>query len=51
MKALSRWSGWVFDCNYRPTTDDHIEAAGLEVVESRFVIGDIVKLLVLRPRG
>jgi ubiquinone/menaquinone biosynthesis C-methylase UbiE len=51
MKGLSRWSGWLFDCRYQPTTDDHIEAAGLEIVDSRFVIGDIVKLLILRPRG
>ena len=51
MKTVSRWSGWLFDCDYRPTTDNHIEAAGLEIVDSRFVIGDIVKLLVLRPRG
>jgi len=51
MKALSRWSGWVFDCRYQPTTDQYIAAAGLDIVESRFVVGDIVKLLVLRPRA
>ena len=51
MRAFGHWSGWLFDCDYRPTTDNHLAAAGLEVIESRFVIGDIVKLLVLRPRG
>jgi ubiquinone/menaquinone biosynthesis C-methylase UbiE len=49
MQAVSSWSGWAFDSRYRPTTEAYLEAAGLEVVESRFVLSDIVKLLVLRP--
>jgi SAM-dependent methyltransferase len=51
MKAVSTWSGWVFDCNYAPTTEAYIDAAGLEVVGGRFLVGDILKLLVMRPRG
>lgn len=49
MQVVSSWSGWAFDSRYRPTTEAYLEAAGLEVVESRFVLSDIVKLLVLRP--
>jgi len=40
----------VFDCWYRPTTDRWIEAAGLELVEERFLLADAVKRQVLRPR-
>lgn len=49
MQVVSSWSGWAFDSRYRPTTEAYVEAAGLEVVDSRFVLSDIVKLLVLRP--
>lgn len=49
MEVVSSWSGWAFDSRYRPTTEAYIEAASLDLVESRFVFGDIVKLLVLRP--
>jgi ubiquinone/menaquinone biosynthesis C-methylase UbiE len=49
MEVVSSWSGWAFDSRYRPTTEAYIEAAGLDLVESRFVFGDIVKLLILRP--
>ncbi len=50
MKAVNAWSGRVFNSRYCPTTEVHIEPAGLEVVGSRFLLGDLVKLLVLRPR-
>ena len=49
MKVVSSWSGWAFDSRYRPATEAYIEAAGLDLIESRFVFGDIVKLLALRP--
>src|SRR5262245_51834650 len=46
MTAIGRrWSGWLFDCNYQPTTENHLTAAGLAVIEDRFLGGDIVKLL------
>jgi ubiquinone/menaquinone biosynthesis C-methylase UbiE len=50
MKAVSAWSGRIFDSRYRPSTERHLEPAGLEMVEGRFMLGDFVKLLVLRPR-
>lgn len=51
MKAVSAWSKWMFDSRYRPTTENCLDEAGLAIVESRYVLGDIVKLLVLRPRA
>ena len=31
-------------------TERYVDAAGLELVEERFLLKDIIKLLVLRPR-
>lgn len=50
MKAVSAWSGRVFDSRYCPITEAQLGPAGLQVVDSRFLLGDLVKLLVLRPR-
>jgi ubiquinone/menaquinone biosynthesis C-methylase UbiE len=50
MRVAATWSGLLFDCWYRPTTDRWIEAAGLELVEERFLLADAVKRQVLRPR-
>ena len=50
MRVAAAWSGILFDCWYRPTTDRHIAAAGLEIVEERFLLADAVKRQVLRPR-
>lgn len=51
MRAVSAWSGRIFGSRYRPSTESQLEPAGLELVEGRFVLGDVVKLLVLRPRA
>jgi ubiquinone/menaquinone biosynthesis C-methylase UbiE len=50
MRLAATWSGILFDCWYRPTTDRYLAEAGLEVVEDRFILADAVKRQVLRPR-
>ncbi len=42
------WIAWAYGASYDRHTEKHIPAAGLELVESRFVVADLVKMLTLR---
>ena len=44
------WVRWMYGAAFDRRTEQYVEAAGLEVVEDRFLFEDIIKLLVLRPR-
>jgi ubiquinone/menaquinone biosynthesis C-methylase UbiE len=42
------WMAWAYGAGFDRRTEEHVPEAGLEVVEARFVVGDIVKLITAR---
>src|SRR5437870_3869147 len=52
-RILSRiwqpWIAWAYGASFDRHTEQHIPAAGLELVESRYVVDDLVKLITARP--
>ena len=42
------WIAWAYGASFDRNTEQHVPAAGLEVVESRFVFDDLLKMLTLR---
>ena len=49
-KIMSKWLNGAFAATYTPTTEQHFEAAGLEVIDEQFLRGDVLKMIRLRPR-
>jgi ubiquinone/menaquinone biosynthesis C-methylase UbiE len=51
--VMRLWAPWVrllYGATFDRHTERYVDAAGLELVEERFLLKDIIKLLVLRPR-
>jgi ubiquinone/menaquinone biosynthesis C-methylase UbiE len=42
------WIHWAYGASFDRNTEQHIPAAGLELVESRFVFDDLMKMLTVR---
>jgi ubiquinone/menaquinone biosynthesis C-methylase UbiE len=42
------WMAWAFGGGFDRRTEEHVPAAGLQLAESRFVVGDLIKMLRLR---
>lgn len=42
------WIHWAYGASFDRHTEQHIPAAGLELVESRFVFDDLLKMLTVR---
>ena len=42
------WMAWAYGASFDRRTEEHIPEAGLEIVESRYVVDDLVKLLIAR---
>jgi ubiquinone/menaquinone biosynthesis C-methylase UbiE len=42
------WMAWVYGASFDRQTEQHIPEAGLELVESSFVVNDLVRLLTAR---
>lgn len=42
------WIAWAYGASFDRQTEKHIPAAGLELVDSRYVVDDLLKLLTLR---
>jgi ubiquinone/menaquinone biosynthesis C-methylase UbiE len=42
------WVAWAYGASFDRNTEQYVPAAGLELVESRFVVDDLVRLLRLR---
>lgn len=42
------WIAWAYGASYDRQTESQVPAAGLELVESRFVVDDLLTLLTLR---
>ena len=51
-RILSRiwqpWIAWAYGASFDRETERHIPEAGLELVESRYVVDDLIKLLTVR---
>jgi hypothetical protein len=44
------WIGWAYGASFDRHTEEHVSEAGLEMVESRYVMDDLVKLISARRR-
>jgi ubiquinone/menaquinone biosynthesis C-methylase UbiE len=42
------WVRWAYGASYDRHTEQHVPTAGLELVESRYVVDDLLKLLTVR---
>ncbi len=49
MALLAPWVRFAYGAAFDRETERYMPAAGLELVESRFLVSDVVKLLVARP--
>jgi ubiquinone/menaquinone biosynthesis C-methylase UbiE len=45
------WIAWAYGASFDRQTERHVPAAGLELVDSRYVVDDLLKLLTLRVPG
>jgi ubiquinone/menaquinone biosynthesis C-methylase UbiE len=50
MRLWSPWVALMYGAAFDRNTKSYVSAAGLRLVERRFLYKDIIKLLVLRPR-
>ncbi len=51
MKLWAPWVRFAYGAAFDRPTEQYLEAAGLDLVESKFLYKDIIKLLTLRPRA
>jgi ubiquinone/menaquinone biosynthesis C-methylase UbiE len=42
------WIGWAYGASFDRRTEEHVREAGLEPVETRYVVVDLLKLMVAR---
>ena len=49
-KIWEPWIFWAYGASFDRETEKHIPEAGLELIESRYLVDDLVKLLVARTR-
>jgi ubiquinone/menaquinone biosynthesis C-methylase UbiE len=53
-RALARlwepWMSWAYGAGFDRRTEEHVPSAGLEIVASRFVVADLIKLVTVRVR-
>jgi ubiquinone/menaquinone biosynthesis C-methylase UbiE len=42
------WIAWAYGASFDRQTEQHVPAAGLELVESRYVVDDLLKMLTVR---
>lgn len=47
-KLWAPWVHWAYGASFERRTEERVPDAGLETVESRFVVSDLLKLLYLR---
>lgn len=51
MRLWAPWVRFAYGAAFDRDTERYVDAAGLELVERRFLYEDIIKLLILRPRS
>jgi ubiquinone/menaquinone biosynthesis C-methylase UbiE len=42
------WIAWAYGASFNRRTEEHIPEAGLELVEARYVVDDLLKLLIAK---
>jgi ubiquinone/menaquinone biosynthesis C-methylase UbiE len=45
------WVRWAYGASFDRHTDEHVPEAGLELIESRFVVDELIKLISARVAG
>jgi ubiquinone/menaquinone biosynthesis C-methylase UbiE len=45
------WIGWAYGASFDRRTEQHVPAVGLELLDSRYVVADLLKLLTARVPG
>lgn len=50
-KLWEPWVHWAYGAGFDRNTQEHVPEAGLELVDARFVVGDLIKLITARPPG
>jgi len=51
MKLWAPWVSFAYGAKFDRQTEHYLEAAGLELVEKKFLHKDIIKLLTVRPKA
>ncbi len=50
MKLWAPWVRFAYGAEFGRNTEQYLEAAGLDLVEKKFLYKDIIKLLIVRPK-
>ncbi|MFZ0842034.1 MAG: class I SAM-dependent methyltransferase [Xanthobacteraceae bacterium] len=50
-KLWEPWVHWAYGASFDRNTEQYIPAAGLQLADSRFVVGDLIKLMTVRKAG
>jgi ubiquinone/menaquinone biosynthesis C-methylase UbiE len=50
-KLWEPWVHWAYGASFDRNTEQYIPAAGLLLADSRFVVGDLIKLMTVRKAG
>ena len=50
-KLWEPWVHWAYGASFDRNTEQYIPVAGLELADSRFVVGDLIKLMTVRKGG
>jgi ubiquinone/menaquinone biosynthesis C-methylase UbiE len=48
-KIWEPWVYWAYGAGFDRRTEEHVPEAGLQLIESRFVAGDLIKMITARP--
>ena len=51
MKIWAPWVRRAYGAEFDRNTEQYLDAAGLELVDRRFLYRDIIKLLTIRPKA
>jgi len=51
MKLWAPWVRFAYGAEFDRQTEQYLQAAGLELIEDKFVYKDIIKLLIVRPQN
>jgi len=51
MKLWAPWVSYAYGAEFDRQTEQYLEAAGLELVEKKFLHKDIIKILTVRPKA
>jgi ubiquinone/menaquinone biosynthesis C-methylase UbiE len=50
-KLWEPWVHWAYGASFDRNTEQYIPGTGLQLMESRFVLGDLIKLMTVRKEG